>query len=310
MDIYDVIVVGAGPSAMTAAIYTCRKQLKTLVLGREIGGQTNQTAHIENYPGVDPQPGSQLMQKFHENMISAGAEFDVANVIKVDRNPDATFTVKTDDDREFKSRTVILSFGREPRKLGIPGETEFWGRGIASCVTCDGLLFKNKTVAVVGGGNAALDGALELTAYAKKVYLVHRFDYFEGDEITAQKVKSNPKIEILYKKAFTEVKGDRAVRSVTVKDLVSGATSELSLDGYFLEIGSIVNTDPVAHLVQRNKQNEIIIDVNCNTGVPGLYACGDVAANKYKQTVVAAGQGAVAALEAHFYLTGGKLSTY
>lgn len=307
---YDVLVVGSGPAGMTAAIYTCRKQLKTLVLGREVGGQTNQTAHIENYPGVEPMPGSELMQKFHESMTNAGAEFDVASITRVDRKDDGTFTVRTDDDREFQSKTVILAFGREPRKLGIPGEKDFWGRGIASCVTCDGLLFRNKTVAVVGGGNAALEGALELTRIARKVYLIHRFDYFEGDERTVARAKSDPNIEILYKTGITQVLGDKAVRAVVLKDLDSGATRELALDGYFLEIGSIVNTEPVAHLVQRNKHNEILADVNCNTGVPGLYACGDVAANKYKQTVIAAGQGAIAALEAHFYLTGGKLSTY
>jgi len=309
MVLFDVLIIGAGPAAMTAALYTCRKQLKTMVIGREVGGQTNQTSRIENYPGVDPMPGAQLMQKFHENMMNSGARFEVGNVTKVDRQEDGTFVVTLEEEGVYQAKTVILAFGREPRKLGIPGEKEFWGRGIASCVTCDGLLFRDKTVAIVGGGNAALDGALELAGIARKIYMVHRFDFFEGDESTQQKVKNNPKIEILYKKAITEVKGDRKVRSVLIKDLDTNAMSELALDGYFLEIGSIVNTEPVAHLVKRNKNNEIIIDSNCNTGVPGLFACGDVASNKYKQTVIAAGQGAIAALEAHFYLTGGKMST-
>jgi alkyl hydroperoxide reductase subunit F len=310
MDVYDVIVVGSGPAGMTAAIYTCRKQLKTLVLGREIGGQTNQTAHIENYPGVDPMPGAELMQKFKENMDNAGAEFDVANVTKVERNADDTFRIHLDDERTFTGKTVILAFGREPRKLHVPGEDKFFGRGIATCVTCDALLFKNKTVAVVGGGNAALDGALELTKIAKKVYMIHRFDFFEGDESTVNKVKNSPLIQIFYETGITEVKGERSVKSVTLKNLKTGATSELALDGFFLEIGSVVNTDCVAHLVKRDKHNQVIVDANCGTGVPGLYACGDVVAHKYKQTVIAAGQGAVAALEAHFYLTGGKLATY
>ena len=242
------------------------------------------------------------------NMETAGATFEVGNVMKVEHKADGTFSVLTEEDVIYDCKTVILAFGREPRKLGIPGESKFFGRGIATCVTCDALLFKGKTVAIVGGGNAALDGALELTKIAKKVYIIHRFDFFEGDEATVARVKAAP-IEILYKTGITEVKGERSVKSVMIQNLESGTVSELPLDGFFLEIGSIVNTDSVAHLVKRNKFNEILIDANCNTGVPGLYACGDVAANKYKQTVIAAGQGAVAALEAHFYLTGGKLST-
>jgi len=303
---YDVIIVGAGAAGMTAAIYTCRKQLKTLVISRDVGGQTNQTNHIENYPGVDPQPGPQLMEKFKANAESFGAVFEYGGVTKVDKNKDNTFTLTIDDGTARTTRAVILSFGRNARRLNIPGEEQFWGRGVATCVTCDAPLFKGKVVAVVGAGNAAAEGALELAPLGSKVYLIHRSEKFRADEITVQKLKADKRVTIMLNKTPIEVKGDKFVTSITLKDTINGKTSDLPLDGIFLEIGSIVDSSAVAGLVSRNEQNEVIVDKNGNTSCPGIFAAGDVTPVKYKQTVISAGEGAVAALECHAWLTGQK----
>ncbi|MEK6822445.1 MAG: FAD-dependent oxidoreductase [Nanoarchaeota archaeon] len=310
MDKYDVIIIGAGAAGMTAAIYTCRKQLSTLVISKDVGGQTNQTNHIENYPGVDAMPGPQLMDKFKENAQKFGAQFEMAGVVRVDKDDKGIFTITLDDESQRQARAVILAFGRQARRLGIPGESEYFGRGVATCVTCDAPLFRGKVVAVVGGGNAALEGVLELAPIAKKTYLIHRRQDFRADEITIEKVRKDHRIELLLNKGVVEVKGDKFVRFLHLKDTVTQQDSDLAVDGMFLEIGSDVNSDAVAHLVQRNPASEVIVDKNGNTSCAGMFACGDVTPVKYKQTVISAGEGAVAALEAHSYLSGSKSPTY
>ncbi len=193
---YDVVIVGGGPAGLTAAIYTCRKNLKTIVVSVDIGGQTNLTTHIENYPGVDAMPGPDLMQKFHESAKKFGAEFKTCKVTKIDKEDDK-FKVLMADCETIIAKAVILAFGRIPRALGIPGEDKFLGRGLSTCATCDAPLYKNKIVAVIGGGNAAVEGALELVeAGAKKVYLVHRRNEFRADEVTVKKAKAEKIIEI------------------------------------------------------------------------------------------------------------------
>jgi thioredoxin-disulfide reductase len=300
---YDVVIVGAGAAGMTAAIYACRKGLSTLVISKDIGGQTTQTNHIENYPGVDAMPGLALMDKFKETAEKFGATFETNSVSRIDKSKDGTFTIALEEGKHT-ARAVVLAFGREARRLGIPGEDQFWGRGVATCVTCDAPLYRNKTVAVVGGGNAALEGVLELAPVAKQVYLIHRRDEFRADEITEAKVKAEPRITLLLNKVPVEVKGEKSVTAVMVKDLPTGQVAELPVDGVFLEIGHIVDSSPVKDLVRLNEQGEILVDENGRTSCPGVFACGDVTPVKYKQTVISAGQGAIAALEAHSYLSG------
>ena len=300
---YDVVIIGAGAAGMTAAIYTCRKGLSTLVISKDIGGQTTQTNHIENYPGVDAMPGLALMDKFKETAEKFGAKFEMGNVSRVDKSKDGTFTVMLEEGKRT-CRALVLAFGRESRRLGIPGEQQFWGRGVATCVTCDAPLYRNKTAAVVGGGNAALEGALELAPVAKAVYLIHRRDEFRADEITVNKVKEDKRITLLLGKVPVEIKGDKSIKSVMVQDVATRQVAELPLDGLFYEIGHVVDSSAVKDLVKLNEQGEILVDENGRTSCPGVFAAGDVTPVKYKQTVISAGQGAIAALEAHAYLTG------
>ena len=302
---YDVIIIGAGAAGLTAAIYTCRKKLKTLVVSADIGGQTNLTNHIENYPGVDAMSGPALMQKFKENAESFGAEIKIGKVDKIIKEKD-TYKVHLAENGELDCRAVILCHGKIHKELGIPGESKFLGRGVSTCATSDAPLFRNKTTAIVGGGNSAVEAALELAVIAKKVYLLHRRDEFRADEISVQKLKQHKNIELLLSHSPLEIKGEKFVRSVVAKNLKTNETKEIPIDGLFVEIGFVVENEMVKDLVKVNAQGEIIIDDRNRTSDAGIFAAGDVTTVPYKQTVISAGEGAIAALECYRYLTGGK----
>lgn len=303
---YDVIIAGGGAGGLTAAIYTCRKNLKTLVISVDWGGQTNLTSHIENYPGVDPMPGPTLMQKFKDNAASFGAEFVTGKITKVDKK-NSGFTVTLSNGDTYESRAVILAFGTVPRELGIPGEAKFLGRGLSTCTTCDAPLFKNKIVAVIGGGNSAVEGALELAKVgAKHIYLVHRRNEFRADEITMEKAKKEKSIELVTPYEPVEIIGDKFVTMLKLRHAETKQEKNLNVQGVFKEIGFVVDITPVKHLVKVNERNEIIIDANNNTSVPGIFAVGDVTTVPYKQTVISAGEGAKAALECYRWLSGQK----
>ena len=302
---YDVIIVGAGAAGLTAAIYTCRKRLRTLVLSFDVGGQTNLTSHIENYPGVDAMSGSALMQKFKEKAESFGAEIKLGKVVRIDKN-NSTYTIKLADNKSYTCKTVILCHGKVHKELGIPGEAKFLGRGVSTCATCDAPLFRNKIAVVVGGGNSAVEAALELAVIAKKVYLIHRRDEFRADEISIEKLKQHNNIELLLSYAPIEIKGEKLVKSVVVSNLKTNKNKELLINGLFVEIGYVVENDMVKHLIKLSTQNEIIIDNRNKTSDSGIFAAGDATTVPYKQTVISAGQGAIAALEAYNYLSGDK----
>ena len=298
--------MGAGAGGLTAAIYTCRKNLKTAVISVDWGGQTNLTNHIENYPGVDPMPGPTLMQKFKDNAASFGTEFISGKVTKIDKDGDL-FKLVLSNDEVYQARAVILASGTVPRELGIPGEGKFLGRGLSTCTTCDAPLFKNKVTAVIGGGNAAAEGALELAKVgAKHVYLVHRRNEFRADEITMDKVKQEKTIEFVTPFEPVEIVGDKFVTAFKIRQAESKEEKDLKVDGVFKEIGFVVDVSSVKHLIKVNKMNEIIIDDRLKTSVPGIFACGDVTTVPYKQTVISAGEGAKAALECYRWLSGQK----
>lgn len=302
----DVIIVGGGAGGLTAAIYTCRKNLKTMVVSVDWGGQTNLTNHIENYPGVDPMPGPKLMQKFKENAASFGAEFINAKAVRVDKKNNH-FVVELSNGKTLSARAVILCFGTVPRELGIPGEKEFLGKGLSTCTTCDAPLFKNKTVAVIGGGNSAAEGALELAQVgAKKIFLVHRRNEFRADEITMDKVKKEEKIDVLTPWEPVAIEGDKFVTGLKIKNRESGEEKTLEVQGVFKEIGFVVDVSAVKHLVKVNERNEVVIDDKNATSVPGIFAAGDLTTVPYKQTVISAGEGAKAALSCYQWLSGAK----
>jgi alkyl hydroperoxide reductase subunit F len=301
---HDVIIIGAGPAGLTAAIYTGRKNLKTLVISIDIGGQCNLTSQIENYPGIRSMPGFELTQEMEKQAKNSGVEFVYGKVEKVEKKDNFIVKIK---DKEFEGKTVILAVGRVPRTLDIPGEAEYLGKGIHTCTTCDAPLYGKKNVAIVGGGNSAVDGALELSRIgAQKVYLIHRRKDFRADDSTIEKAEQDEKIEIVTPYSPVEIKGEKFVQAMVLKNNETDETKELKVDGVFIEIGSIVDVNAVKDLVKINKFNEIIIDENCHTSHEGVYAAGDATTIKYKQVIIAAGEGAKAALETYNYLTGGK----
>jgi len=302
---YDVIIVGAGAAGMTAAIYTCRKKLKTAIISIDVGGQTNLTSHIENYPGTGAMHGVELMQKFQNEALGFGAELIMGKVIKVDKIDDG-FHIVLANDETYDCRALILAYGKVPKSLGIGGEEKFLGRGVSTCVTCDAPLFKDRDVAVIGGGNSAVEGALELATLAKKVYLIHRRDSFRADEVTVEKLRNNHQTEIVFNSVPLKVIGDKNVEGIAVENIVTKEKRQIKVDGIFIEIGYVVDTSFVQHLVKVNEKREIIVDEKGNTSHPGIFAAGDITPVPFKQTVIAAGEGAKAALECYRWLTGGK----
>ena len=302
---HDVIIVGAGAAGLTAAIYTCRKKLKTLIVSIDVGGQTNLTSHIENYPGTGAMHGIELMKTFQNEAIGFGAELIMGKVNKVDKIENS-FRVGLANDETYECKALILAYGKVPKSLGIEGEEKFMGRGVSTCVTCDAPLFKDRDVAMIGGGNSAVEGALELATFSRKVYLIHRRDTFRADEITVQKLKDSQQIELVLNSIPLKVIGDKNVEGIEVENIVTKEKRELNIDGVFIEIGYVVDTSFVQHLVKVNEKKEIIVDDRSNTSCPGIFAAGDITPVPFKQTVLAAGDGSKAALECYRWLTGGK----
>jgi thioredoxin reductase (NADPH) len=300
MKMYDVIIVGAGAAGLTAAIYARRRLLKTLVISLDIGGQTLLTEQIENYPGYLGKSGSNLMKIFEEQARSFGAEILIGYVTRIEKLNDHFKVISNVG--EFETKTVIVAGGSIPRKLNVPGEDKFLGRGVSTCVTCDATFAKNKVVAVVGGGNSALEGAEVLSKFANKVYLIHRRDAFRADESTVEKVKKLQNVELVLNSVVIEIRGEKKVESILVKNVKTEEIKEIKVDMVFVEIGREINIDYVKHLVKTDEFNQIIINKACETSCPGIFAAGDVTDIPYKQTVISAGLGAIAALSAYNYI--------
>lgn len=300
-NIYDVIIVGAGPSGLAAAIYTTRRSLKTLLLSKDLGGQAAMTDNIENYPGFEKTGGLELMQKFQAQAMKFGTEF-LFEEVEVLNKEGEIFSLTTSKDRTLQARVVILAFGLTPKNLNVPGEKQLIGRGVAYCATCDGPLYKGKDVVVVGGGNSALDAAEFMSKIANKVYLLHRRDIFRGEQILINKVTSTANIEIIYNAESKEVKGEQKVEALVYEQ--EGALKELKVDGVFVEIGHMAKTDWTAELVDLTERKEIKISRDCETKTPGLFAAGDITDISYKQAVISAGEGAKAGLQAYKFLQG------
>jgi len=308
---YDLIIVGGGPAGLTAAIYAGRRNLKTLLITITIGGQVLEAEKIENYPGFLGIKGLKLMQRFQKQAIKSGVEI-VLDEVKEIKEIEGGYTVKTNT-KEYSAKAIILAFGRTPRSLNVPGEEKFREKGVSYCATCDMPLFKNKTIAVVGGGNAALEAALYGSKIAKKVYLIHRRDEFRGFESFVEKVKRKENVELVLSSVVTEIKGEDSVRAIVVQDLKTNQLKELQVDGVFIEIGSEVKTDLIKNLVKLDENNQVVITNNCETFYPdrneirpGIFAAGDITSTPFKQIVTAAGEGCKAALQAYNYLHGIK----
>ncbi len=300
-EVYDVLIVGAGPAGLTAGVYCARKLLKTVIVSENIGGQAIESWAIENYMGYRMISGDDLMRKFEEQARENDIRLELDRVLTLDRTGNE-FLANTISGSAIRARAVILAQGKRPRSLGIEGEDRYLGRGLSVCATCDAPLFRDKVVAIVGGGNSALQTALEMSKIAREVHLIVR-SRLKCDETYAKRYEERENI-ITHKNAMvSRLHGNNMLTGITIKDRSTEKETELTLDGVFLEIGWIPNTDFLEGFVEMNDQKEIIIDINCNTSVPGIYAAGDVTSIRTKQIITAAGEGAKAALSAYEYLT-------
>ncbi|MFN4216875.1 MAG: thioredoxin-disulfide reductase [Brevinematales bacterium] len=301
-DIYDVIIVGSGPAGMTAAIYTGRSLLKTLVLEKiGSGGQAALTELIENYPGF-PQGinGYELSQRMEEQAKNFKASFEYADVQKITRDNEGLFHVYTES-REFLSKTVIVATGASPKKLGIPNEEKFIGRGISFCATCDAAFYKDKIVAVIGGGDSAVEEGMFLTKFAKKVYLIHRRDQLRAAKIVQERAFKTPGMEFIWNTIVEEVKGENFLEAIKLKNIKTGETSYLDVNGMFLYIGLYPNTSFLEE-VKCDEQGYILTDEMMRTNIPGLFAAGDCRHTTLRQVITAASDGAIAAYAVEKYL--------
>ncbi len=297
-DMYDVIVVGAGPAGITAAIYAIRKGLKVLVVSGDIGGQTIWSGDIANYTGYQFVSGAELAGKFGEHMMKYGIELkEGENVTGVDKKGKG-FAV-TADSGQYEAKAVIIASGKRSRELNVPGEKEFKNKGLTYCATCDGPLFKNKDVAIIGGGNSALDAALQLMNIANKVHIINNTAKLGGDAIMRAKLDKNLKVFALNNSEVMEIQGGKLVTGIKISN--GGREETIPVQGVFVEIGLIPNSG-LAKSLHKNEQGEIKVNICNETNIPGIFAAGDVTDVPEKQIIVAAGEGAKAALQAFKYL--------
>lgn len=301
-ELHNVIIIGAGPAGFSAALYAARAELKPLVLtGTQLGGQAALTDHIENYPGFpDGIGGGELSELFQKNAERFGAQVLFDTVTKVDFSK-SPFQVSTYD-KQFFTRSVIVCSGASPRKLGIPGETELRGRGVSYCATCDGWFFKNKSVAVIGGGDSALEEGLFLTRFASSVTIIHRRAELRASAILQKRAQKNEKIKFIWNSVAEGINGTEAVESLTIKNVQSGEKSTLEAEGVFIFIGHQPNTELFKDFLEMDEKGYLIVDERMRTSIPGIFAAGEVADAHYRQVITSAGMGAAAAIEATRYL--------
>ena len=303
---YDIIIVGGASAGLTAAMYASRQGLRTLVITKDIGGQALLTNDIENYPAFEHIGGFELMQKFEQQARNFGAEFAYEEVRSIIQDEPTCFMVKTDNsNNQYCGRALILAFGKTPRDLNVPGEKELKGKGVSYCAVCDGPFFKKKKIAIVGASDQALEAALYLKELASQLYIIHKTGKPIGSEEAIdllQNNNNNSQISFIFNSIVRTINGDSKVESVTLYDSTTKSESKLEVDGIFVEMGYVARTDIVKDLVRLDTSKEIIVDKYCSTSTKGIFAAGDVTDVPYKQAIISAGQGAIAALSAYNYL--------
>jgi alkyl hydroperoxide reductase subunit F len=298
---YDLIIIGAGPAGMTAGVFAMRKGLKTLLVGKDIGGQVNWTTDIENYMGFQEVDGRELMERFQEQVEEHHLEKKLDEVRSIRKEGD-WFKLKTVSGNELTAKAVIVCSGKKPKTLNVKGEIEFRNRGVSYCSTCDGPLFRDVAVAVVGGGNSAAKSVLDLANYASVIHLIHRDAELTADRVLRQRLDKIDKLIRYPGHTVVEIMGNTAVEQIKVEEIAAKHQYDLPVQGVFIEIG----LDPITHFlnnaVELNEAKEIKVDCFCRTNVPGLYAAGDVSSIPEKQIIIAAGEGAKAAIKVWEYL--------
>jgi alkyl hydroperoxide reductase subunit F len=299
--VYDLIIIGGGPAGIAAGIYAARKKLKTLLITKDWGGQITRANEVQNWPGIKNISGMDLIKQMTEHLKSFEIKIkEHREVIDLDKKGD-NFVVR-DNDEQYEARAVIIASGKLPRTLNIPGEDEFRGKGVSICATCDAPIFKNKAVAVVGGGNVGFGIAMDLIKYAKKIYILEFFEEMKGDLMTKCELDECGKIEYITSAAVKEIKGDKFVESLVYEDRKTSKDHEIKVEGVFISVGMMAKAEFATKLVELNKIGEIVIDKDNYTKTPGLFAAGDITDIKYEQIVIATGEGAKAALAATEYL--------
>jgi len=298
---YDLMIIGGGPAGLAASVYAARKQLNTLLISIDIGGQVNKTLGIENYMGYQFIEGPELIDKFQTQVSQFPIDQKIGyKVSRLEKLDDGFEAISEAGDR-YQAKAVIYAAGKSPRKLNVPGEAELTGRGVTYCAICDGPVFSGQRVAVVGGGNSALEAALDMVKIAEHVDLVS-LTPLTGDAILIDKLSAAKNLTIFTEYQTEKIEGQGFVSGILIRDLKSGEQKQLDVTGVFIEIGLVPNSELVKELIELNKQGEIPVNCSCETVMPGLYAAGDVTDVPEKQIVVAAGEGAKATLQAHRYL--------
>jgi thioredoxin-disulfide reductase len=302
--LYDVLIIGAGPAGLTAAIYARRRLLRTLIVTMDIGGQVVLTDNIENYLGYTEKSGPGLAIIFEKQVREYGAEIILAKVKRVVKQGDVFQILTTTGD--YVSKAVIITGGRMPRRLSVPGEEDFLGKGINNSLTCDLSSCNEKRLAIVGGGNTALQRAEVFSMVASKIYIIHRRENFRSDEVTLEKVRKKDNVEFFLNAQVNEFNGSDRLESITVSNIKTGDVKKLEIDTVFLDIGRDINLDYAEGLVKTDVTGKIITDKGGRTSCKGVFAAGDITDSPYAQAIIAAGQGAAAALSAYAYLIKGK----
>jgi alkyl hydroperoxide reductase subunit F len=299
--LYEIIIIGGGPAGMAAAVYAARKRLNTLLITSDIGGQVNWTAGVENYLGYQFIEGTDLISKFQQQVDQFPIDQKIGLKVKQVKKMEGGFDVIAESGEIFQGKVVLLATGKRPRRLNVAGEMELTGRGVTYCATCDGPVFTGQRVAVIGGGNSALEAALDMVKIAEHVDMVS-VTPLTGDPILIEKLNAAANLTI-YKEYQTEkIDGQSLVEGVEIRDIHTGKTQRLDVSGVFIEIGLVPNSDLVKDLIKLNADGEVPVNCSCETEIPGLYAAGDVTTVPEKQIVIAAGEGAKAALQAQKYL--------
>ena len=300
--IYDLIIIGGGPGGITAGIYAARQKLNILLITKDFGGQiARKSVDIENYTGFEKISGPELTQKFEKQLKTQKIEIVTGEVGKIEKG-DTNFSVLTNSGK-YEAKSVIIASGSDPRPLEVPGEKEFTGKGVSYCPLCDGPIFKDKIVAVIGGGNAGFEAAFFLANYVKKIYILEYGPQVKADAENQELVKNTEKAIVIVNATVEKIEGDNFVKSLTYRDLVSKELKKIEVDGIFVEIGNQPATSFAKNLVEFNEKDEIKVEFETyQTKTPGLFAVGDCNVGKYKQIITAAGEGAKAALAAYEYI--------
>ena len=302
---YDVIILGGGPAGLAAAIYTARARLSTLLVEKAYpGGQLMLSDNVENYPGYPGGPGMQLSEIMREQAERFGTESKIALVERLDLSgPEKV--LYTSEKEEIRGKTLIITLGAGPRRLGVPGEREFVGRGVSYCAVCDGAFFKDKRLAVVGGGDSAVEDSVYLARYASSLYIIHRRDKFRAQQIIQERALANPVISVRWNSVVREIGGGETVQYVELEDVFTHEQSRLAVDGVFILIGHDPSTRMLQGQVELDDAGYILTDEDMRTNVPGVFAAGDARRKSLRQIITAAADGAIAASAAEKYIEGG-----